>query len=498
MTALKSIKNDAIATPFVTEVLPSDAVLVVDGDGYMFYIVSLCWNQFNMASGGNYQIIHETIIRDIQHLTNTLGFELIFYFGGKSDPFKDATMMKRTMQREAKWLNVYTSCRDCVQIDPSELPLPTLTTEQLIQTLTQLKIRIVKCDSESDQIIANEVNVNNEKCSNSRFFCYGRDRYTTINILEFFNFLFFSDFICMKNCPYIELGKIETHTGRSPTKAPVFRRSHTASYLQLSESQLVELSILCGNDFTETFKWSDFSIFPTDSSIDDSNAVDKVVAIRDWLLTQDSCIQLTSDAKDIQISIAYSRAFYNLDDISIFIEQLRSYRLSIGYTVPPVSLSVNMSPIEIDRIERWLKKIGKKNFVKYNSLGSCVIDYLKFSIEKYPTYSLSLNDHNCVITNLQVESFSKMLQCLQLRMGKNLEISNRIENIFAPEWKDVMAGQGYQLLSQFIQRNAEKLFGIRINGNAIEVCSVIFPVIKLLFFIRSLDSTLTAIYFMRL
>lgn len=158
------------------EKLPANAVLVVDGDGWVFEVLKQ-FPQSDVLYGGDYHQIDSAVRKEVKSLQD-MGFQLVFYFGRGYDLFKDETMLDRTRQREEMWMNVYTCCREKKISERANLPIPTLGTNAVRATLVGIKsvLDVVVCEEESDQMLAGAVCHNNRKEGKETYFCYGKDR----------------------------------------------------------------------------------------------------------------------------------------------------------------------------------------------------------------------------------------------------------------------------------------------------------------------------------
>jgi hypothetical protein len=157
------------------EELLAGTTLIVDGDGWAFEVLGMCEDGAGVLYGGDYLRIDEAVRQEVDFL-RSFGLHLVFYCGGGSDSFKDATSVKRTLQREELWMNLYTCCRGTNEQAKCQLPLPTMAIDQVWRTLADMQMNIVECNEESDQIIAKAVFDLNEKHGSNTHYCYGRDR----------------------------------------------------------------------------------------------------------------------------------------------------------------------------------------------------------------------------------------------------------------------------------------------------------------------------------
>ena len=409
---LQTLVNGIAGGVITPEIIPSGSLLIVDGDGFIFHILRLVEDSAQPLLGGDYGIIDSAIRSEINLLRDTMGFALTFYFGGKSDIFKDGTILKRIKQREEKWFNVYSACRDCKPCVPDDAPIPALSIDQMLWTLADLGISMIQCDGESDQIIASAVFEKN-KANPGSTFCYGQD----------------SDFLVMKDCPYIEFGKIKLNgMERSQTldksykqvSACVFRRSATASLLGLSDSQLVELAIAAGNDFTECYSRTNFrDVFGTLQLEDFKYIGDFIKKVLESLRELDAKYRVSSSNRELDLAIRYSRLFYNLFDVSGVVLELQRFRDSINYEAPSTALSVNISTAESNNIKQWFSSKSEENpglsRVQEISAGRYALQYLQQKKDRDLNGDIvvRLNNCDCVFLQEHIEAISVMMSHLE-------------------------------------------------------------------------------------
>ena len=326
----------------VSELRPENVVLLVDGVGFVMGIVEGMTGKYkelcNWELGGCYRLIHSEILAEIEKLLEQ-GFHLRFFFDGSSScsPIKTSTLNKRMLQREEKWLELYNAVMDddsAQKIPPQErLPLPYLVVNEL-KTVLQFfpeDCVVVNCEGEADQEISLACIEGNSAsatdglpvpiCRNT-FLVYTGDT----------DFLFFPD------TPTVFFDTLESSgIDGKLVRAPVWRRDALAEDLGFpSQELLVEFSILVGNDATGHFRRSLFdTIGGEDSSpIHDADEDVKVVdgwaplptsyrpslldCLRKQLLAAGSVRLSSSKSIELQTAIDYSRAFYAMEDVSVF------------------------------------------------------------------------------------------------------------------------------------------------------------------------------------
>jgi hypothetical protein len=269
--------------------LPNGATLVIDGDGWLFHLYETC-RDFLPELGGIFVEFESHITRQIQFL-RSCGVKLIVFLDGHQkqvtqetldcgdqpverfysyqEQLKQKTLDSRRDQRLDQWMLFYSYCEEGLKnTSKLDFPIPPLCKEQLIATLNMNSVPFHVCDGEADGEIALYVQQHNREHTNELFFAYGRD----------------SDFILMKDCPYIEFGDISrchgctkpdtlsstagsfsaevdvSESNQIPsqlggelclsTVRAVWRRAEVSKKLGVSEAQLVDWAILIGNDYT--------------------------------------------------------------------------------------------------------------------------------------------------------------------------------------------------------------------------------------------------------
>lgn len=256
-----------------------------------------------------------------------------------------------------------------------------------------------------------------------------------------------SDFLAMRDCPYIEFGTIDKTT----RSAVVFRRATTASLLGLHlEQQLVELCILCGNDFTKSprFDASQYIEAPPCSTEKSRSDESLVASSVEWLRLQGPDFKAESVKNaELRLAIQYSRAFYDLDDLRELRDELQNYRDSISYSKPLSKLSMKLSLQQKENFDTWIKARAPRNI----SPGRVVLEYFesqKFSLEELP---VTLNGSMAFISANHICAISRMLDIIAdpavIDYSSNaLRLSARYVPIPIPSWKDVIASHIYQML----------------------------------------------------
>jgi hypothetical protein len=131
------------------EALPRGAVLAVDGNGWLFYLLR---NVQSLELGGGYDQLHEIIRDEVNYFQQMLGLTLLVFFDGDNTRLKGETRVQRRIQREDSWLRFYHFCSNKKEqsIDASDIPRPIFAKHQLLNTLKELQVQIVTTDFEAD------------------------------------------------------------------------------------------------------------------------------------------------------------------------------------------------------------------------------------------------------------------------------------------------------------------------------------------------------------
>ena len=250
--------------------LESEAMILhVDGDGFIFHVLDqqdVYGKDVRTQFGGDYNVLLCLLKRELKrYLVDMKIREIIFYFDGPASAFKDMKKQDRRIQRAEEYEALYQHFEEHTALPKStDLPLPVLAKEALLEYLLRAdtdkgRMRVVLSPDESDLDISRNVRRANATNSSLRHYALAND----------------SDFLLMRECPYIELGSIQAHQGQQQGKkkkaarktvtARVFERTKVAELVGLSELNLLELGILLGNDFLGGFQRSDFVVKGRDS-----------------------------------------------------------------------------------------------------------------------------------------------------------------------------------------------------------------------------------------
>ncbi|KNC96237.1 uncharacterized protein SPPG_08391 [Spizellomyces punctatus DAOM BR117] len=351
-------------------------------------------HSFRREYGGAYRAFDSFVRREVRYLQSLGVFEsILFYFDGEMLQAKHATHEERVLQKEQRWSNLYRYFCGRTSTPPAQevFPMPPLIFEQFLRTLEAItrenelevdladefdrltisqtaaggtveesvspssfacptaKISIVQCKVEADIEIARDVELWNEQSSASscggasppgRAYCYGED----------------SDYFLMRGCPYIRFGRISerqpfnadgsnavlvSHQPHHVVALEVWRREEVAAMLSLTESQLVELGILIGNDYTMEYSRSDLKARKMHKNnteeyaevavqVPDEHSNDAIEELLSIVREGGEGFKLTSDNRDLQSAIALSRAIYEhqKDDWTFIMQALKADRTS--------------------------------------------------------------------------------------------------------------------------------------------------------------------------
>lgn len=323
-------KLDGVVAPTA---LPPNATLVIDGDGWVFQLIETS-HEFRPELGGCYSSFEESVSAEINRL-RSCGLQLLVLFDGPEQRMKDRTKLCRAADREQEWAKFYDFCEEGVKHSATDsFPLPPLSKKQLVATLKNIGVSSKICKGEADQDIAKAVQSGNKglNVGEEMFFAYGRD----------------SDFYAMKDCPYLDFGTVTAteceeafsspmRMRATPTKASllrqkpthqaharVWRRSEICEALGVSESQFLTWAMLVGNDYTGHFdRTTAFNLnLPSQLSNFSSTTLDALLEA--VAATEEGFVLCASPELDaeqsaaVQLTVDYSRAIYELQDIDHF------------------------------------------------------------------------------------------------------------------------------------------------------------------------------------
>lgn len=169
-TFLKQLEGNVSQEP-----LPRGATLVIDGSGWIFYLLEKSCLRQPFEPTGNYDALSDTIQQEVQYLRGQLELQLVVVFDGGDIRMKSQTAAKRKLEREEKVMNLYQLCAKGASYKWDDLPRPTLCSVQVKSTLTMLGVEIVAISGEGDQQISCMCRDNIHRGMPS--YCYATDRY---------------------------------------------------------------------------------------------------------------------------------------------------------------------------------------------------------------------------------------------------------------------------------------------------------------------------------
>ena len=391
---LMKFLDGAASLDLPNETIPQGSVFYVDGCGFCLEImrkldasyahkVPLC-----SILSGLYADFDAVIRKEVKHLNETLGMQLIVCMDGRISRMKDATAESRMRDRENDWVNLLNVCMDGnYNIKNPRLPFPRMCMQQFQSTLLDMHIQVIQCDEEADQFIAMSVAAFNRSNAqlNKQAYCYGRD----------------SDYVVFQDCPYIAIDSVFIEA--SCVQACVYRRSAIASDLGMTETQFMDLCILMGNDYTKHLIGTDFIAsfsftIERDDDYDDEEYNYNTATIEHLIqCVQSNVAPITSTNADYQVAVDFSRSLYHLQDISHYpidtFEADEANRLSMAdkshfkswigsreITVPQDSPAGYMGTIVLEYLQEHLSRYGRVDGMHIEAL-QCMLNELSFGDE---------------------------------------------------------------------------------------------------------------------
>eukprot|EP01041_Mallomonas_annulata_P016660 gene16660-34677_t len=339
-------------------------------------------------------------------------------------------------------------------------------------TLKELNVDIITCEEEADQEIAKAcASINGDSTSGDQYcYCYAND----------------SDFLLMKDCPYVTFGSLSKPMGYSDgCMARVWRRSELAGDLGLSESQFVELALLIGNDFTGVFPRSQLQLHIETSSCshfpgDEDYSKDAIDAMVEYIQSLPDDYQLTSSNTSLQTALEYSRALYELGDILNYPEDSKHIRL------------MALCDEQLDSIRTYVKgRVGMNNdkTLVDDDVASIAIDYLYAFLEDGDGSELGEDLYSIPLDNVQsletmVQKLTSVMEMQEEEEGDDgmesvsLALDKKekalVDDTFPPQWNDVIAAHQYQLICKEIFKCIRKNITATTTSNNSKLTEVTF------------------------
>ena len=305
----------------------------------------------------------------------------------------------------------------------------------------------------------------------------------------------------MKDCPYIVFGTLFS-TQKSASihtigTAVVWRRSRLAKSLGFTdEQQLVEWAILIGNDYTKHFTKSSFIGYS--NSYNRQNEFSSVEIMRKFIATQKPPYRLSSADAELELAINYSRAVYNLLDLTLY-ENLGDLHRSGGRADADDENSdgYSLTSVEKKSLNTW-RRTGRRTSKRSDSVGLHVISFLRPYLNDSKVSEMERMQFEA-ITGAHLDAFTLMLKNINEAIGqihdtevdtvmskltsnlantdffgngskkalpkgmqKNSTLSaatanEKVEDYLCPKWENVRVARTYQLLcARFFERKGKE------------------------------------------
>ena len=232
----------------------------------------------------------------------------------------------------------------------------------------------------------------------------------------------------MKDCPTIFFDSIKQNKKTNQLKAIVWRRSRIALELEMTESQLVEMVLLKGNDFTKQCSW-DFEI--NRYSLEE---------VRQFILSQPIDYKLSSSLPKELNPLEYSRDLYELNDLSIY-----------PYDPPHIDTPTTLIRSElIQNYEGVLFRYDSEriksliHFDQIDNLISIVSNYLR-------EYHNSSSSSSSSTINNSILEYSESISSILIH-SHYLEIFNRllpVTSVVEDEWVTVKSKQKKKVVKKW-------------------------------------------------
>ena len=271
VTRLKTFLKSTRPPPTAT--IPSGSTLLFDGNGWVFHLIQN--NLRNQVCLGNYREV-DRVVRRLLGKMRRHGINARFYWDGSSDRLKEGTKKARSLQKSDERLGLYFSSLDGNH-DKSKTPLPPLIFAQIKVTLTRERVTQKQCGGEADH----EMVVDQQQIPNS---------YIVANDTDFHIF----------DVSYIQFDDLAL-SGKT-IDAIVWDHPFLLETLAVSRSQLIEMAIFMGNDYTKPFRAEQYLDTSLRRSVGD---------VLEFLHNQRSGYRFRSTDPGLQRAIEYSRTIYS-------------------------------------------------------------------------------------------------------------------------------------------------------------------------------------------
>jgi hypothetical protein len=442
------------------------SILLVDGWAFLFHLLNTQVHTlykdvkppFERQYGGNYRELTPIINLELDRLSSTIGFELRFYFDGHDSFFKGDTSEKRRKQLLKNWSTYHdVSIGDVIGVPDGDLPLPPLAMEELRFVLHRRNIKSIDCEFEADQELAVEcyrlntytMNGSTVVRSGKQAFIYGMDRYVTIHMWSVFLidfvvvFLFNSDFLVMKSCALITPESLmpftETALAASSTSSSirvyreisihVWRRESVALLFGMTEDNFVDYCCQSlRNDFTS----------PNTRSDETANSNDGEVH------------NLDSDIATYELAVQYSKAFYNLEDLTEFY-LMDEYRTSHNRSSLDDIVNVDKGTILLSSqrnvIRSWVL-MNSNRLIKERTFSEKITNmFFREWKQNLLNNNGKDNDLFDVLSPIHLEVLIEMHGIL----SDQRDIT--FKDTVPMNWEDICAGHFYQLVARALRNN---------------------------------------------
>jgi hypothetical protein len=461
------------------EAIPPGSTLHVDGNGMAFFFHQVAYaRQIDDALQGQRRSVNQCAIP--QEMTTAIHpflpnflplrklFEvtkefiealraekmnLVVYWDGEDrEVFKQETDIKRSEHRSEEHSNLHQYClygrlpsRSTICQWEYEFPKTKLFKTQIMHTLTHLKVEMVNCPLEADPYMAGVAS------GDPHSFILGND----------------TDFCGFLDVQYIPFATIRT-SKRGPMTASVIRRRDIAEILEIDDSLMVELAILCGNDYIVDPSKASLSFFHRDFS-------QKVL----FLQSVESNFQLTSANPKIEVILAFVRASYNLENSGMLSEESdsESGEEDIGAVVDGIldftmemddESTLSMFPIEVEVSLLRLLPMEDKS----------IMDTVVRCIERHVDSNAHQETGSILLEPIHVEALRKFTT----GCSRDMPVTWR------PEWKDIVAVYA-------IEKCLELSFEMNMASPVVRFCSphTIFDTLGLLVLIHELRNAVDSV-----
>jgi hypothetical protein len=318
---LGSSSESSVSTP-----IPPESTLLIDGNGLAFYLHTIAYSRWvrsivnQSKSTGTCpsttsltstqialllpHIMPMELLRDVtaEFIAVLLKYEMkcqVFWDGPtRSRFFTSHTSSKRQRGRSDTWAALQQYCIHGILPNGSnssccgfgkDFPYSQLFLQTVRHALQQAWIPMVVCSEEADVELAKRAS------GNPNMYVIGQD----------------SDFFFYHDIQYVPFHTLAVEPGGRGLSANVYTRQSLATSLGLEDDRMVELAILMGNDYVDPKT--------TDSSL---AAIGKdSYNLLEYLRNQDDDYRVTSSDQEVQAAMDFSRALYNLQELSAFTDE---------------------------------------------------------------------------------------------------------------------------------------------------------------------------------